>query len=240
MPARSSSHRNEFSTKEDDYLAQYIAKYNPQREGRTGNKLYQRLVENAQGKWPWHQRHTWQSWRERYRTDQAQFDRRIARHLLKASAKTATKSDVSGPSVSPAPTPAPHPAKAKANAQARASESPAPEKRERVPYTMEDDDHLAEYLAANSLSRQGRQGKNLYEAITDTRHEVYAAHSILCGLDNFFIFSRLAGWFKPVCKTTLSRERNGEDEESEMERGEFSPPSAAAESESSGVHSAPL
>nr|VWO98403.1 Transcriptional repressor rco-1 [Ganoderma boninense] len=161
MPARSSSHRNEFSTREDDYLAQYIAKYNPQREGRTGNKLYQRLVENAEGKWPWHKRHTWQSWRERYRTDQARFDRRITKLLL---TKSAAKPSGSGPSASPAQPPA----KAKANARARASESPAPEKRERVPYTMEDDDNLAEYLAANSLSRQGRQGKNLYEAIADT------------------------------------------------------------------------
>ena len=36
-----------------------------------------------------------------------------------------------------------------------------------MPYTMEDDDNLAEYLAANSLSHRGRQGKNLYEAIAD-------------------------------------------------------------------------
>ncbi len=32
---------------------------------------------------------------------------------------------------------------------------------------MEDDDNLAEYLAANSASHKGRQGKNLYEAIVD-------------------------------------------------------------------------
>ena len=32
---------------------------------------------------------------------------------------------------------------------------------------MEDDDNLAEYLAARSLSHRGRQGKNLYEAIMD-------------------------------------------------------------------------
>ena len=32
---------------------------------------------------------------------------------------------------------------------------------------MEDDDNLAGYLAARSMSHRGRQGKNLYEAIMD-------------------------------------------------------------------------
>ncbi|KAM5542038.1 hypothetical protein V8D89_004348 [Ganoderma adspersum] len=155
MPARPSGPRNDFSDKEDNFLAQYIAKYNPQREGRTGNKLYERLVENAEGKWPWHKRHTWQSWRERYRSHQDEFDRRIARHLRKASEKVATKSKGGWRSASPPPAPAPAP------------QSPPSEKRERVPYTMEDDDNLAEYLATNSLSHRGRQGKNLYEAIID-------------------------------------------------------------------------
>ncbi|KAI1785630.1 hypothetical protein LXA43DRAFT_1076892 [Ganoderma leucocontextum] len=154
MPPRSSAgYRNEFTSEEEDFLVQYMAKYNPAPAGRTGNKLYQRLVENAEGKWPWHKRHTWQSWRERYRNNNEYFDRRIAKNIRKAATKGKAKSEGSGASTLPTLPPPPR--------------SPPSEKRERVPYTMEDDDNLAEYLAANSVSHRGRQGKNLYEAIAD-------------------------------------------------------------------------
>ena len=47
MHILNSRSRNEFTDREDDYLVQYIAKYNPNPEGRTGNKLYLRLVEDV-------------------------------------------------------------------------------------------------------------------------------------------------------------------------------------------------
>ena len=39
--------RTEFTERDDDLLAQYIAKYNPQKEGRTGNALYKQLEANV-------------------------------------------------------------------------------------------------------------------------------------------------------------------------------------------------
>ena len=39
--------RTPFTSKDEDYLAQYIAKYNPKPSGRKGNALYLQLVENV-------------------------------------------------------------------------------------------------------------------------------------------------------------------------------------------------
>lgn len=41
--------RNEFTDKHEQFLARYIAKYNPQKENRQGNELYKRLCANVRG-----------------------------------------------------------------------------------------------------------------------------------------------------------------------------------------------
>jgi hypothetical protein len=41
--------RRSFTESDDEHLVKYIAKYNPERSGRNGNKLYQKLVENVSG-----------------------------------------------------------------------------------------------------------------------------------------------------------------------------------------------
>ncbi|TFK18380.1 hypothetical protein FA15DRAFT_660723 [Coprinopsis marcescibilis] len=64
----------------------YIAKYNPDVAGRSGNALYQQLEDNKEGKWNWSRRHSWQSWRARYTKNQSLFDAKIARHQKKAAA----------------------------------------------------------------------------------------------------------------------------------------------------------
>ena len=47
LHADNGASRREFTSEDDDFLAQYIAKYNPAEKGRRGNVLYQRLVENV-------------------------------------------------------------------------------------------------------------------------------------------------------------------------------------------------
>ncbi|KAL1947116.1 hypothetical protein VTO73DRAFT_14077 [Trametes versicolor] len=115
--------RREFTDKHEEFLAKYIAKYNPQQAGRQGNALYQRLYANKEGKWPWAKRHPWQSWREHYQKNQKRMDAMIKKYI---------QSGGDGPSQIPAPS-APSPQK-----------SPG---RARVPFSQEDDDNLVEYLA---------------------------------------------------------------------------------------------
>ncbi|KAG2021133.1 hypothetical protein CC2G_006393 [Coprinopsis cinerea AmutBmut pab1-1] len=83
--------RNDFTSADDNLLMQYIAKYRPEPAGRLGNALYKTLVENAERKWSWSRRHTWQSWRERYKKHQAEFDRRILKHQQKLAEKGQAK-----------------------------------------------------------------------------------------------------------------------------------------------------
>ncbi|KAF9012605.1 hypothetical protein BDQ17DRAFT_714035 [Cyathus striatus] len=71
---------NPFTQKEDKHLVEYIARENPGTSKRTGNKLYERLVENRENKWPWHKTHSWMSWRERYKSNQPSLDKRIHRY----------------------------------------------------------------------------------------------------------------------------------------------------------------
>ncbi|KAI0355200.1 hypothetical protein OH77DRAFT_1590122 [Trametes cingulata] len=132
--------RKEYTDKEEDYLAQYIAKYNPQVEGRQGNLLYQRLCENAGGKWPWAKKHSWQSWRDHYRNSQARLDKRIKQYIKKyhpdgvpASPPTSQRSEASG----------------------------------RVPYTREDDDHITEFLASVHSSYGSTKGQKLWQALVE-------------------------------------------------------------------------
>ena len=93
-PPSTQSSRTEFSPGDDSHLAKYIARVNPGEAGRQGNKIYQNLVENVRpyffhlaslqqliltqtDKWPWAERHSWQSWRERYRNHKLWFDEQI-------------------------------------------------------------------------------------------------------------------------------------------------------------------
>ena len=92
--------RAEFSTEDDILLTKFIATYNPAKHGRSGNALYQRLVDNASfllvlycatslislqvdGKWNWSKKHSWQSWRNRYAKNSDEFDRKILKYQKK-------------------------------------------------------------------------------------------------------------------------------------------------------------
>ncbi|KAI0738057.1 hypothetical protein C8Q80DRAFT_1276073 [Daedaleopsis nitida] len=81
--------RTEFTENDDNLLAQYIARYNPEQQGRLGNVLYQRLVENPDKKWSWSKRHPWTSWRERYKTRQRQLDKLINRFIQRSGQRVA-------------------------------------------------------------------------------------------------------------------------------------------------------
>lgn len=45
-----------------------------------GNKLYQKLSENEEGLWPWASRHSWNSWRQRYKENEVFFDKKIKKY----------------------------------------------------------------------------------------------------------------------------------------------------------------
>ncbi|RDB19393.1 hypothetical protein Hypma_013566 [Hypsizygus marmoreus] len=77
------SGRNPYTSDEESLLVKCIATYNPQSNGRSGNALYQKLVENADGKWKWSKTHTWQSWRAQYYKNQEYYDRRIRKYMRK-------------------------------------------------------------------------------------------------------------------------------------------------------------
>ncbi|KAJ3533106.1 hypothetical protein NMY22_g7471 [Coprinellus aureogranulatus] len=73
--------REPFTEKDIEHLSKYLAVYAPSNgEGRLGNKLYQTLVANAGGRWPWSRRHPWQSWREHYKKNTAMYDRKIRKY----------------------------------------------------------------------------------------------------------------------------------------------------------------
>ncbi|KAJ7510167.1 hypothetical protein B0H11DRAFT_1958001 [Mycena galericulata] len=73
-----------FTVEDDRHLIHYIATLIPDKEdgGRNGNTIYKRLMQNADiipEEYGWVLRHTWHSWRERYKQNQAWFDPRIAK-----------------------------------------------------------------------------------------------------------------------------------------------------------------
>ncbi|KAH9176680.1 hypothetical protein EDB89DRAFT_89128 [Lactarius sanguifluus] len=76
----------------------FIATYNPQPKGRLGIKLYERLVENAEGKWSFASRHTVHSWRERYKMNQRWFDAKILQYQKKHGISADALSPVAGQS----------------------------------------------------------------------------------------------------------------------------------------------
>ncbi|CEL55805.1 hypothetical protein RSOLAG1IB_01817 [Rhizoctonia solani AG-1 IB] len=71
--------RTEFTDHDDQCLIAWMAyKFGKNQAGRQGNRPYQVLVLEADQLW-WTQRHTWHSWRERYKTKRAHFDPLIIR-----------------------------------------------------------------------------------------------------------------------------------------------------------------
>jgi len=78
---RAGSVRTDFTDDDEAKLAQWIALKLPYKEtgGRTGNRLYQQLYDMAPDPdYAWVDRHTWQSWRERYKKNAARLDRLVA------------------------------------------------------------------------------------------------------------------------------------------------------------------
>ncbi|KAF9569719.1 hypothetical protein CPC08DRAFT_652670 [Agrocybe pediades] len=79
---RAGEERTQFSEEDEEHLCQWIAAKIPYKEtgGRTGNRLYQQLVElSSDPEYAWVTRHTWQSWRERYKKNAFRLDPIIAR-----------------------------------------------------------------------------------------------------------------------------------------------------------------
>ncbi|KIJ68276.1 hypothetical protein HYDPIDRAFT_106448 [Hydnomerulius pinastri MD-312] len=78
---RPGEERTQFSEEDEERLCQWIATKIPYKEtgGRTGNRLYQQLCEMAvDPEYAWVTRHTWQSWRERYKKNSVRLDNMIA------------------------------------------------------------------------------------------------------------------------------------------------------------------
>ncbi|KAJ6519634.1 hypothetical protein C8R45DRAFT_852716 [Mycena sanguinolenta] len=78
---RPGEERTHFTEEDEQNLASWIATKIPYKEtgGRTGNRLYQQLCEqSADPEFAWVTRHTWQSWRERYKKNAVRLDRLIA------------------------------------------------------------------------------------------------------------------------------------------------------------------
>ncbi|KAI6140242.1 hypothetical protein BKA82DRAFT_1003482 [Pisolithus tinctorius] len=74
--------RVDFTREDDKHLAFYLATIFPVEEagGRLGNVHYKELVQLAQyPDYSWAARHTWHSWRERYKKNRAYFDPMIAK-----------------------------------------------------------------------------------------------------------------------------------------------------------------
>jgi hypothetical protein len=89
--------RTQFSDEDEEHLCSWIAQKIPYKEtgGRTGNRLYQQLCDlvrlfhpstttfltahqSNDPEYAWVSRHTWQSWRERYKKNAIRLDQMIA------------------------------------------------------------------------------------------------------------------------------------------------------------------
>ncbi|TRM65764.1 hypothetical protein BD626DRAFT_627782 [Schizophyllum amplum] len=77
---RAGDERTNFTEEDERHLCEWMALKIPYKEsgGRTGNKVYQQLcaMENNP-QYEWVKRHTWQSWRERYKKHGHRLDRMI-------------------------------------------------------------------------------------------------------------------------------------------------------------------
>ncbi|KAI0683192.1 hypothetical protein BC835DRAFT_1396526 [Cytidiella melzeri] len=151
--------RNEFNSKEDSYLVQYIAKYCPDHRGRSGNTLYEKLVDNESGRWPWSRTHGALAWRNRYVKNKEEFDRRIS----KWQAKYLPKDDGAAPSSSIASGPPRTPARSQTSAGSRQS------------FTEQEDLHLVQYLAIERPDGKDRKGNAVYQTlVADPRHRKWS------------------------------------------------------------------
>ncbi|KAF9056321.1 hypothetical protein BJ165DRAFT_1432603 [Panaeolus papilionaceus] len=77
---RPGEERTHFTEDDEEHLCNWIAAKIPYKEtgGRTGNRLYQQLCDlSTDPDYAWVTRHTWQSWRERYKKNAARLDVRI-------------------------------------------------------------------------------------------------------------------------------------------------------------------
>ncbi|KAI9572819.1 hypothetical protein HD554DRAFT_2202662 [Boletus coccyginus] len=77
---RPGEERTQFTEEDEERLCQWIATKIPYKEtgGRTGNRLYQQLCEMVvDPEYAWVTRHTWQSWRERYKKNSVRLDNMI-------------------------------------------------------------------------------------------------------------------------------------------------------------------
>ncbi|KAF7301093.1 Transcription factor [Mycena indigotica] len=136
MPAENEMHASEFTPEDDQHLAKFLATHE---RGRTGQRLYDRLVENPD-KWPWAARHSRVSWKARYRERRQELDELIGKYLRSKSKAVAASS----------------------NAKASSSKRPP-----RVWFTQEDEEHFAHYLAEHCPTNQGRHAKKLYEQLCE-------------------------------------------------------------------------
>ncbi|KAI0048351.1 hypothetical protein FA95DRAFT_1539877 [Auriscalpium vulgare] len=74
---RPGEERTQFTPEDEEHLCNWIAAKIPYKEtgGRTGNRLYQQLCEMSNDpEYAWVSRHTWQSWRERYKKNSQRLD----------------------------------------------------------------------------------------------------------------------------------------------------------------------
>jgi len=74
---RPGEERTQFTEEDEEHLCNWIAAKIPYKEtgGRTGNRLYQQLCDMASDpEYAWVTRHTWQSWRERYKKNSQRLD----------------------------------------------------------------------------------------------------------------------------------------------------------------------
>ncbi|KAJ3750197.1 hypothetical protein DFH05DRAFT_1385556, partial [Lentinula detonsa] len=76
---RAGEERTQFTEEDERKLCEWIAAKIPFKStgGRTGNKLYQQLCEMQRNhpEYAWVTRHTWQSWRERYKKNAVRLDK---------------------------------------------------------------------------------------------------------------------------------------------------------------------
>ncbi|KAI0695586.1 hypothetical protein C8T65DRAFT_833102 [Cerioporus squamosus] len=145
------SGRNTYTREDDSLLAQYIAKYNPQPEGRSGNVLYKCLVDNEDGKWPWAKRHSWQSWRNHYVKNHDRLDRIIAKYVKQ------------GGNPEPATPRNPQPATPGASQAVPASQV------KRSYFTEEEDQNIVDFLAHAPPSLGARKGQKIWMFLGDDR-----------------------------------------------------------------------
>lgn len=105
-------------------------------------------------KWSWAKRHTWQSWRERYKNHQLWFDEQIKAYHKKHDIKPNPASQSSL-------------AARKRQAVGASDDETGTPRVPRVAFTEDDDRQLSRHIAKYSLGKEGRQGNVLYKRLVD-------------------------------------------------------------------------